>query len=238
MIPPEWIREASTRLNLEEFQSQFASAWSQLTARFLKVECWQEYQELETTGSQEAYKRGDISSARRLLKREAEGDHPLYEDIRNRQIDYARIRLLKLPLTDYLKYEIMAYSIRSEIGENIEILQLHPRTIVPSETHFDFLLFDRHTALIHDYGSAPTGAQSGGWISYDTNVVSALGSVAKRWREHDLGCHRSRPVAGWMAGPQPDVVFAWLRPFPGNGDGAGRWRGPPRRAFRVTRARG
>jgi hypothetical protein len=81
---------------------------------------------------------------------------------------------VKLPLTDYLKYELMAYSVRSRMGENIEVVRLPSSAEVPSETHFDFLLFDRHTALIHDYGSAAAGVQSGGWVSHDTDVISAL----------------------------------------------------------------
>lgn len=182
MIPPESLVEASTRLDLEGFQSQFATAWAQLTSRFLKVECWQEYQELDVTESQKAYKRGDISAARKLLEEEAESDRPLYDDVRNRRIEYARIRLLKFPLTDYLEYELMAYSIRSKIGENIEIAQLSSSAEVPSEINFDFLLFDRHTALMHDYGSEIVGAQSGGWVSHDADVISVLEERARALR--------------------------------------------------------
>lgn len=174
MIPPKQIRDASMRLSLEEFQSQFTAAWSRLSARFLKVECWQEYQELETTESQKAFQDGNISVARALLEQEAQADRPLYDDTRNRQIDYARVRLLKLPLTDYLKYEMMAYSVRAGIGEHIEVVEIPPSVTVPSEENFDFLLFDKHTALVHDYGSASTGAQSGGWVSHDAPVISAL----------------------------------------------------------------
>jgi len=32
-------------------------------------------------------------------------------------------------------------------------------TELPNEEHFDFLLFDRHTALIHDYGKGSAGRQ-------------------------------------------------------------------------------
>lgn len=174
MIPPEALRKPSTRLDLEEFQSEFSDAWSRLSSRFLKVECWQEYQELDTTESQKAYRRGDVSAARKLLAEEAESDRSLYDDVRRQQIDYARIRLVKLPLTDYLKYELAAYSIRSQMGENIEVVQLSSLTPVPSETTFDFLLFDRHTALIHDYGSAAVGIQSGGWVNHDADVISVL----------------------------------------------------------------
>lgn len=173
MIPPEAFLKASTRLDLEGFQSEFSDAWSRLSSRFLKVECWQEYRELDITKSQEAYRRGDVPGTRRLLAEEAESDRSLYDDVKRRRIDYARIRLVKLPPTDYIKYELMAYSVRSQMGENIEVVQL-PSMLVPDEETFDFLLFDRHTALIHDYGSAAIGIQSGGWVSHDADVISAL----------------------------------------------------------------
>lgn len=182
MVPPSPILEASTRLDLEEFQSQFAAAWSRLTSRFLKVECWQEYQELDVTESQKAYQHGDIATAQKLLAEEAEADRQLYEDVRDRGIDYARIRLVKLPLTDYLKYELMAYSVRSRMGENIEVVRIPTSTPAPSKDHFDFLLFDRHTALIHDYGSAVVGVQTGGWVSHDADAISALAARASTLR--------------------------------------------------------
>lgn len=182
MIPPSPLIKASARLDLEEFQSQFATAWSRLTSRFLKVECWQEYQELDVTESQKAYQHGDISTAQKLLAEEAESDRPLYDDVRSSGIDYARIRLVKLPLTDYLKYELMAYSVRSRMGENIEVVRIPSSAAVPDETHFDFLLFDRHTALVHDYGSAAVGVQSGGWVTHDADVISALEARASALR--------------------------------------------------------
>ena len=174
MAPPAALLKASARLNLDEFASQFATAWPQLNTRFLKVECWQEYQELEAAESQNAYDRGDIASARDLMEHEAESDRPLYIDVKRRRLDYARIRLLKLPLTHYLKYEMMAYSIRARMGENIEVVELPPTAVVPSADYFDFLLFDWHTALIHDYGSNDIGVQSGGWITHDPDAISVL----------------------------------------------------------------
>jgi hypothetical protein len=174
MIPPEWARIDSLRLTLDEFQSWFSDAWSKVDSRFLKLECWQSYQEIEGGGSQEAYARDDIVTARDLLRQEAEADRPLYEDIRDRGIDYARIRLVQEPVTAYLKYELMAYEIRAAMGENIEVVRFDPALRLPSEDHFDFLLFDRHTALIHDYGSGDSGLQTGGWLTHSMDVITSL----------------------------------------------------------------
>lgn len=132
----------------------------------MKAECWQEYQEIEAAESQRAYNRGDIATALDLLRREAEADGPLYQDVKHRGIDYARLRLVHLPLTAYLRYEMSAYAIRAQMGENIRIAKYPATVALPSEDYFDFLLFDQHTALIHDYGSGPVGVQSGGWLGW------------------------------------------------------------------------
>jgi len=182
MIPPEWVLKNSKRLSLEQFQSQFSGAWSRLAERFLKLECWQAYQELEASESQDAYNRGDFHAACGFLRQEAEADRPLYEDIGERGIDYARIRLVQEPLTAYLAYELMAYQIRAAMGENIEVVRFDAATQLPSEQCFDFLLFDRHTALIHDYGTAYVGRQTGGWITHDADTIAALAGHASALR--------------------------------------------------------
>jgi hypothetical protein len=71
MTPPEALLSGCTRLSLDAFSAEFAAAWSRLERRFLKVECWQEYQEIEAAASQEAYDRGDVALARELLRSEA-----------------------------------------------------------------------------------------------------------------------------------------------------------------------
>lgn len=174
MIPPTWALKGSVRLDLDEFQSEFSRAWPKAGSRFIKLECWQQYREQEASRSQDEYSRGDIPRTRELLRVEAEADRPLYEDVRRRGIGYARIRLVQQPLTPYLKYELMAYEIRAEMGENIEVVRWGPASRLPDEDNFDFLLFDRHTALIHDYGSGEIGVQTGGWITHDADVIASL----------------------------------------------------------------
>ncbi|MCG5216106.1 hypothetical protein MBA17_22850 [Streptosporangium sp. KLBMP 9127] len=143
-----------------------------MRSRFLKLECWQSYREREINRSQAAYELGDLREAQRLLTLESETERPLYEDVEAREIDYARIRLIKEPLTSYLDYELIAYRIRAKMGENIEIVHCDSNMRLPDDEHFDFLLFDRHTALIHDYGDI--GLQTGGWITHDADVIASL----------------------------------------------------------------
>jgi hypothetical protein len=196
MIPPVWARIDSSRLTFDEFQSGFSDAWSKLDSRFLKLECWQSYEEIEESESQKAFDRGDIATVRDLLRREVEADRPLYEDIRDRGIDYARIRLVQEPVTSYLKYELMAFEVRAGMGENIEVVRCDPALTLPSEDHFDFLLFDRHTALIHDYGSGDSGLQTGGWLTHSVDVITSLEQEAiklRRPRPLRMLCERNPP---------------------------------------------
>ncbi|MFI0407811.1 hypothetical protein [Actinomadura sp. 3N508] len=70
--PPEWVLDGSKRLTLAGFLEAFGESWERTEQRFLKLECWQSYQEAEGVRSQEAYQRG-VSLARRLLEEEAMG---------------------------------------------------------------------------------------------------------------------------------------------------------------------
>ncbi|MCO5967510.1 DUF6879 family protein [Actinoallomurus soli] len=173
-VPPAWALAGSMRLNVDGFGAAFTDAWSRIESRFLKLECWQAYREREASESQAAYERGDLQTARELLRREAQADRPLYEDVQKREIEYARIRLVQEPLTVYLEYELLSYRIRAEMGENIEIVVCAPSLRLPDERYFDYLLFDRHTALIHDYGSGEAGLQVGGWVTHEPAVIAAL----------------------------------------------------------------
>lgn len=192
MLPPPWALRNSQRLNLDEFGSRFAEAWSRMQSRFLKLECWQTYQERETNKSQEAFNKGEADKARELLRQEAEADRPLYEDVKACGLDYARIRLVQEPLTSYLEYELMAYRIREDMGEVIEVVRCDNELSLPNEDYFDFLLFDGHTALVHDYGDE--GLQSGGWLTTDADVIASLEHVATGLRR------RAVPLREFVAG--------------------------------------
>ncbi|GAA2087693.1 DUF6879 family protein [Actinomadura alba] len=181
MRPPAWALRESERLDLDEFSGWFSEAWSALTSRFLKLECRQDYREIETNESQAAYESGDIEKARELLRVEAEADRPLYEDVIKQSIDYARIRLVQEPLSPYLRYELISYEIRQAMGENIEVVRVPGELALPNEDYFDFLLFDRYVALIHDYGES--GAQSGGWMTRHPGTIESLERTLLALRE-------------------------------------------------------
>ncbi|WP_176611410.1 DUF6879 family protein [Actinomadura sp. WMMB 499] len=168
--PPAWALERSERVTPDGFLESFREAWERTERRFLKLECWQSYREAEGVRSQEAFEAGDIERARRLLEEEAMGDQPLRDEVKARGLEFTRVRLLDLPLTGYLRYEMINYEVRDRLGERMEFIA--PPS--PVEGYFDFLLFDSHTALIHDYGPGPVGHQTGGWLTHHPATLHAL----------------------------------------------------------------
>jgi hypothetical protein len=94
------------------------------------------------------------------------------------------------PLTPYLEYELLSYRIRAELGENIEVVRWDPALTLPDERHFDLLLFDRHTALIHDYGVGKVGRQTGGWLTNAPHVIARLEETISALRQDAIALQR------------------------------------------------
>lgn len=190
MHPCALVLDYGARLSLDEFATEFRRAWSGLQERFLKLECWQAYQEQPHNRSQQAFQRGEIERARSLLREEAEtNSRRLYQDIRERKLDYTRIRLVKEPLTEYLAYEMMSYQIRADMGESIAVLRIDRDVQLPNAEFFDFLLFDRRIALVHDYGRGDVGVQTGGWLVRNVETLATLERTALTARRRSVPLH-------------------------------------------------
>ncbi|MFC3995199.1 DUF6879 family protein [Nocardiopsis sediminis] len=196
MHPPSWAVAAGTRLDLDAFGAEFSRAWARLESRFLKVEAWQSYRESADNESQHAFEAGDEHRAGELLRLEAEADGPLYADVRSRGLDFARIRIVRPPLTPHLRYEVISYRIRAEMGESIEVVEVARDVTLPDEHRFDFLLFDRDRALVHDYGQDAVGDQVGGWLVRNAEAVRRLESLALGLRAQAQPLNRFLTNAG------------------------------------------
>jgi hypothetical protein len=187
-IPDRLIR-AGQRLSVDEFGEEFVHAWRRRNHRFLKLECWQTYQE-PGTRSLRAFLTGDHAQVERLLQAEADEDSFVYEEVARRKVDYARIRLVRLPLTPYLQWEMWNYQIRAKMGEHIQLVEMPPEVELPNDECFDFLLFDRSVALVHDYGD--DGLQVGGWLVDDHRTLAELEHRALTLRSGAV------PLAAWQ----------------------------------------
>ncbi|WP_322749643.1 MULTISPECIES: DUF6879 family protein [unclassified Frankia] len=178
--PPAWALAGATRLNLEEFGKEFIRYWRDVRSRVLKFECWQTYQEPDTRSLHE-YQHGNFDVVQSLLEGEAEFDREVYEDVKKKSIQFIRVRLVKLPLSEYLMFEIWNYVVRSRLGESIEIVDLSDDgRPLPNHSYFDFLLFDATAALVHDYGT--DGLQVGGWLTTSSDALKRLKAMGERVR--------------------------------------------------------
>ncbi len=209
MLPPPAYLRGSVRLDLDAFGSAFGVAWSRMRSTFVKVECWQSYQELDANRSLAAFHARDLDGAMSLLRQEAEAEASLYERLRSSELDFVRIRLVQDPMTPYLEYELLNYVVRSELGETIEVVEKPADVPLPGGNLFDFLLFDGGHALIHDYGD--DGLQRGGWAISWSDALLALRATARELRSQAVPLVRfleSRPE--WMSRYQQVVDHAWF----------------------------
>ncbi len=197
MRPPEDVIRAGQRLSPDDFGAEFGRAWQELDRRFLKLECWQTYQE-PLTRSLDLFLGGNRDDVLELLRHEAEPDHLLYAEVAQRQLEYARIRLAKLPLSRYLQWELWSYRVRAAMGERIVVVPMGPGVPLPNEQDFDFLLFDRTTALVHDYGA--DGLQVGGWLIRESRIIERLERRALHFAA------RAEPLPEFLR----DLELPWL----------------------------
>ena len=102
------------------------------------------------------------------------------------------------PLSAYLGYELLSYRIRADMGERIEVVCCDPAPRLPDERYFDFLLFDRQTALVHDYGTGDVGLQTGGWLTHDPDAIAGLEETISMLR------HNAVPLQQYLAHTQLD----------------------------------
>ena len=166
---------------MAEFGEAFVKNWRTVRTGVFKVEAWQTYQEPETQ-SLRAYLAGQYDQVEQLIEEEAEQDQFVYDDVRRNGTPFVRLRIAKTPLPEYLRWEFWNYRVRARRGETILVIDRtdDPRSL-PNHSAFDFLLFDDHAALIHDYGL--DGLQDGGWLVASPETLGRLMGIATSLRE-------------------------------------------------------
>jgi len=70
----------------------------------------------------------------------------------------------------------------AHLGEHIEVVRCDPTLRLPNDNYFDVLLFDRNTALIHDYGTGEVGRQTGGWVTHEPATIATLDTTIANLR--------------------------------------------------------
>jgi len=170
--------EESRFLNGEEFQLAFERSWESLKSQFFKLESRQSYEE-PGDPSFEAFLRGDHAVACNLVVQRMQEQAPLYEDVRTKGIRWVRVRIVQLPLSDYIaQYEFAAYRESSRLGEEIRFVDEESLSRRLREKGLiDYLEFDDSVVLVHNYDDQ--GLQHGGWIIEAPDAIERIQAVSR-----------------------------------------------------------
>lgn len=90
--------------------------------RFLaKIERGQTFKE-QGSPSWDAFASGDWAGALRLIEAERDSVAAYFQDAARRGLAFRRLRVVEFPVTPYLQWEMNSFRLRSELGEEIRVL--------------------------------------------------------------------------------------------------------------------
>ncbi len=133
----------------------FRQRWEGLRSRFFKLETQQVYKEDEFYFDEFArwYRDEKMENImRRVSDRQLREAGPFLRQAEERGINLQRVHIVRLPLSEYLQYEMVAYRINEAHGEHIFILtedEAHAGGVPPGIP--DFMLFDDDHVITHVY---------------------------------------------------------------------------------------
>jgi len=107
----------------------------------------------------------------------------------------ARLHVIEEPLTDYIRYELAAYRLNSEAGEDIRLLPV-PRGEWPEELpRHDYWLFDDQRLWLMDYD------QAGAFV--ETRLVDDPIAIEQHRRWRDIALASSIRLSDYHPVPEP-----------------------------------
>ncbi|MGP4109523.1 DUF6879 family protein [Streptomyces sp. 4N509B] len=110
------------RLGQSDYKRDFRQRFQALDGQGMwKLERRQHFRE-SGVPSWEAFVRGDWSEALRLYERRRAELAALTEDKRRRRIDSRRVRVVELPIAPYVQWELNAFRVRVESGDQIRVV--------------------------------------------------------------------------------------------------------------------
>jgi hypothetical protein len=164
----------------EEFFERFDEEWRKVTRRFFKFEALQFYDEGDESGFAE-FQRGEYRAFAEKVRASHREEKPFYDSAISRGTSFQRLRTVRYPLTDYLKFEYYTYFVSQEMGETIRFLEEAEMEKAAGFLIPDLVLFD-DTALFqyHYEGDKLTG----GYYVRDRDIVQAAGQLMERLFAH------------------------------------------------------
>ncbi|WP_370948127.1 DUF6879 family protein [Amycolatopsis sp. cg5] len=166
------------------FRKEFWQATERLRTRTVKVEWGQTFQE-PGNPSWEAFAAGDFRKALDLIEQNRE-DHVRQQRVfDDTGTPFYRIRVIKFPLSDYLKWELAHFRLNAEMGERIFLAKSGSiADIVLTVDLDDFTLFDEFLMLATEY--TEEGAFKGAHIVRDERYLSQVSALADKLLDRSL----------------------------------------------------
>lgn len=147
-------------LSSEQFDQVFSDWLVSASTSICKIEKLQDFNIGSEDVGFEAFCRGDSQIYEAEIIKLFESQLDFYTQMARHGVSFERIRLVKRPLTPYLKYEFLTYKMGARYGEKILIADVTDDQFSSlfSATE-DCLVFDSHRVLVNKYD------QTGSWTS-------------------------------------------------------------------------
>jgi hypothetical protein len=195
---------AGRRLSLDEYLEDYGARFAKLRGGGTwKIERQQEFAE-PGEASWEAFARGDWSGALRLLNEMRPALVDFFGDVSRKGARIRRVRVVELPISPYLIWELNVLRVRAECGEHIRVVE--PESIESLEredTLPEILVLGTETVYQVLYGE--DGAAEGAILSTERDIVSRWTAVAEGL--YAKGEELSRFFAKKVAGLRPPDVL-------------------------------
>jgi hypothetical protein len=155
------------------FWKQFGAAWGSVRDAVWKLETRQKYSEPGNVGW-ELLEKGDFEAAVATVPKNRQVDVPLYASLAERNITFTRCRPVEVPMSSYLRWELVSYDFNAVHGERIfffnkqDVLSFEFDQVVGH----DFMVFDKLCAMIHNYNT--DGLIVGGWKTTNQQHIESL----------------------------------------------------------------
>lgn len=139
------------RLKEADYDDAFSTCWKELKNEFFKCETLQAYNEESERELLDLFYSGQYDQVKQLLKADVEDPNSIWNDVRERGLSFLRVHVFQRPLSEYLRFEIEAYKIQAEKGEDVRMVSLDQLQEELPEGIRDFMLFDGKKALTPEF---------------------------------------------------------------------------------------
>jgi hypothetical protein len=108
-------------LKRSDYLDDFGRYWKSDIHLLAKIERGQTFKE-QGSPSWDAFVTGDWAESLRLIEAERDSVAEYFQDAARRGVAFRRLRIVEFPVTPYLQWEMNSFRLRSELGEEIRVL--------------------------------------------------------------------------------------------------------------------